>query len=55
MKARHQKERLESQAEEEGGTAAFLADVNADQVDGQVTVLTAAIAATQTRHDALSA
>ena len=32
-----------------------LADVNADQVDGQVAILTAAIAATQTRHDALSA
>ena len=53
MTARHQKERLESQAEEEGGTTAFLADVNADQVDGQVAILTAAIAATQTRHDAL--
>ncbi|GAA4045989.1 hypothetical protein GCM10022409_35050 [Hymenobacter glaciei] len=55
MTARHQKERLESQAEEEGGTTAFLADVNADQVDGQVAILTAAIAATQTRHDALPA
>jgi hypothetical protein len=55
MTARHQKERLESQAEEEGGTAAFLADVDADQVDGQVAILTAAITATQTRHDVLSA
>jgi hypothetical protein len=55
MTARHQKERLESQAEEEGGTSAFLADVDADQVDGQVAILTAAIAAAQTRHDALPA
>ena len=55
LTARHQKERLESRAEEEGGTTAFLADVDADQVDGQVAILTSAIAATQTRHDALSA
>ena len=55
MTARHQKERFESRAEEEGGTTAFLADVDADQVDGQVAILTSAIAATQTRHDALSA
>ena len=55
MTARHQKERLESQAEEEGGTSAFLADVDADQVDGQVAILTSAIAAAQTRHDALPA
>jgi hypothetical protein len=55
LTARHQKERLESQSEEEGGTSAFLADVDADQVDGQVTILTSAIAATQTRHDALTA
>ncbi|MDB5268870.1 MAG: hypothetical protein JWP58_1910 [Hymenobacter sp.] len=55
MTARHQKERLESQAEEEGGTSAFLADVDADQVDGQVTILTAAITAVQIRHEALSA
>lgn len=55
MTARHLKERLENQSEEEGGTIAFLADVKADQVDGQVAILMAAIAATQTRHDALSA
>lgn len=54
MTSRHQKERLESQAEEEGGTTAFLADVDADQVDGQVATITAAIAAAQTRHDALA-
>lgn len=55
LTTRHQKERLENQAEEEGGTAAFLADVDADQVDLQVTLLTTAITATQTRHDALTA
>lgn len=55
LTARHQKERLESQAEEEGGTSAFLVAVDADQVDGQVAIFTAAIAAAQTRHDALPA
>lgn len=55
LTARHQKERLESRAEDEGGSNAFLADVDADQVDGQVAILTAAIAAAQTCHDALPA
>ncbi len=55
LTARHQKERLESRAEDEGGTAASLAEVDADQVDGQVAVLSGAIAAVQTCHDALPA
>ncbi|WP_046243370.1 hypothetical protein [Hymenobacter terrenus] len=55
MTTRHLKERLENRAEEEGGTNAFLADVDADQVDAQVAVLTTAIAAVQAHHDGLPA
>lgn len=55
LSARFQKERLDLRAADEGGSDAFLADVDADQIDGQVAILTAAIAAAQTRHDALPA
>ena len=53
LTARQKKERLEIQAEE--GVNAFVGEVDADQVDGQVEILTRAIAATQVRHDALPA
>ncbi len=55
LTANYQKIRLTHRAASAGGTAVFLADVDADQVAAQVQVLTGAIAAVQTRHDALPA
>ncbi|GAA4374900.1 hypothetical protein [Hymenobacter koreensis] len=55
LTANYQKARLTNRTANSGGTAAFLADVDADQVDAQVALLTGAIAAVQARHDALPA
>ncbi len=56
LTATYQQARLTRRAAAaEGGPAAFLAEVDADQIDAQVAILTAAIAAVQARHDALPA
>lgn len=55
LTATYQKARLQNRTADSGGAAAFLADVDSDQIDAQVALLTGAIAAVQTRHDALPA
>lgn len=55
LTANYQKARLENRTAEAGGADAFLAEVDNDQIDAQVVILTGAIAAVQTRHDALPA
>lgn len=55
LTANYQRARLENRAADGGGAAAFLADVDSDQIDAQVALLTGAIAAVQTHHDALPA
>jgi ABC-type amino acid transport substrate-binding protein len=55
LTANYQKARLTSRTADAGGAAAFLADVDADQIDAQVALLSGAIAAVQARHDALPA
>jgi hypothetical protein len=55
LTASYQKSRLTNRTADAGGAAAFLADVDVDQIDAQVAVLSAAIAAVQARHDALPA
>jgi hypothetical protein len=55
LTANYQKARLTRRAASAGGAASFLADVDIDQVDAQVAVLTGAIAAVQARHNALPA
>ena len=55
LTATYQQSRLARRAASAGGVTSFLADVDVDQVDAQVAVLTGAIAAVQTRHDALPA
>jgi hypothetical protein len=55
LTANYQKARLQNRTADNGGSAAFLADVDADQVDGNVALLTGAVAAVQTRHDVLPA
>ena len=55
LTANYQKARLTNRAANAGGTAAFLADVDEDQIDAQVALLTQAIADVQTQHDALPA
>ena len=51
----YQKARLQNRTADSGGAAAFLTEVDADQVDAQVALLSGAIAAVQARHDALPA
>lgn len=53
--AEYQKRQLNRRSTSSGGVDEFLADVDSDQVDAQVALLTQAIAAVQTRHDALPA
>ncbi|WP_400193944.1 hypothetical protein [Hymenobacter sp. B81] len=53
--AEFQQKRLTRRATNAGGVIDFLADVDADQVDAQVALLTQAITAVQQRHDALPA
>ncbi|QHJ09361.1 hypothetical protein [Hymenobacter busanensis] len=53
--ATYQQKRLSRRATNAGGAEDFLAEVDADQVDAQVTLLSGAIAAVQARHDALPA
>ena len=55
LTANYQKARLQNRTADTGGAAAFLADVDSDQIDAQVALLTGAIAAVQARHDALPA
>ncbi|TYZ06019.1 hypothetical protein FY528_19855 [Hymenobacter lutimineralis] len=55
LTANYQKARLQNRSADSGGAAEFLAQVDADQVDAQVALLTQAIAAVQARHDALPA
>ena len=55
LTATYQKARLTTRTADAGGAAGFLADVDVDQVDAQVAVLSGAIAAVKTRHDALPA
>ncbi|MBT9394317.1 hypothetical protein KLP40_14190 [Hymenobacter sp. NST-14] len=55
LTANYQKAKLQNRSAGSGGAAAFLADVDADQIDAQVALLTGAIAAVQARHDALPA
>jgi len=55
LTANYQKSRLTKRSADTGSAATFLADVDADQLDAQVTLLRGAIAAVQTRHDALPA
>jgi len=53
--ATYQQRRLNRRTTGGGGAPAYLGEVDNDQTDGQVAILTAAIAAAQTRHDALPA
>jgi hypothetical protein len=55
LTANYQKARLQNRTADSDGTASFLADVDADQVDAQVALLSGAVAAVQARHDALAA
>ncbi|GAA3946575.1 hypothetical protein [Hymenobacter algoricola] len=55
LTANYQKSRLTNRTADSGGVATFLADVDTDQIDSQVTILSGAIAAVQARHDALPA
>lgn len=55
LTANYQRARLENRAADSGGAAAFLAEVDADQIDAQVALLTGALTAVQARHDALPA
>ncbi|TLM90035.1 hypothetical protein [Hymenobacter jeollabukensis] len=53
--ANYQKDLLDLRPTSTGGVDEFLADVDSDQVDAQVALLTQAIADVQARHDALPA
>jgi hypothetical protein len=53
--ANYQKDLLGLRSTSAGGVDEFLADVDSDQVDAQVALLTRAIADVQARHDALPA
>lgn len=55
LTANYQKARLQNRTADSGGAAAFLADVDSDQIDAQVVLLSGAITAVQARHDALPA
>jgi|GEM_PF-4968284 len=55
LTANYQKARLQNRTADSGGAAAFLTEVDADQVDAQVALLSGAITAVQARHDALPA
>ncbi|AMR28513.1 hypothetical protein A0257_16375 [Hymenobacter psoromatis] len=55
LTATYQQARLTSRTADAGGAAGFLADVDSDQIDAQVTVLSGAITAVKARHDALPA
>lgn len=55
LTATYQQARLTNRSADTGGSASFLADVDADQLDAQVAVLSGAIAAVKARHDALPA
>ncbi|SHK95624.1 hypothetical protein [Hymenobacter psychrotolerans] len=55
LTANYQKARLQNRTADTGGAAAFLADVDADQIDAQVDLLSGAIAAVQAHHDTLPA
>lgn len=51
----YQQARLTNRSADTGGSASFLADVDADQVDAQVAVFSGAVIAVKARHDALPA
>lgn len=55
LTATYQKARLTKRSVDTDGTATFLADVDADQLDAQVALLRGAIAAVQAHQDALPA
>jgi hypothetical protein len=55
MTARHTSEALEGDEADDDVADAFVDEVGAEQVEVQVPVLTTAIAAVQTHHDALTA
>ncbi|MDO7875289.1 hypothetical protein Q5H93_11140 [Hymenobacter sp. ASUV-10] len=55
LTATYQKARLAKRAAASGGAPAFLEQVDETQVDGQVAILSQAIADVQVHHDGLSA
>ncbi|MCB2378234.1 hypothetical protein LGH70_11605 [Hymenobacter sp. BT635] len=55
LTATYQKARLQNRSADSAAAAAFLAAVDSGQVDAQVAWLSGAIAAVQSRHDALPA
>lgn len=55
LTATYQQARLTKRSANTGGAASFLADVDSDQIDAQVAVLSGALAAVKARHDALPA
>ncbi|MFD2786289.1 hypothetical protein [Hymenobacter rubripertinctus] len=55
LTATYQQAKLQKRSADSGGSAAFLAAVDADQIDAQVALLNGAITAVQQRHDALPA